>query len=156
MARIKQTANKRVPSGPVIARKAIKTVEASKRSREIKVAKPKTRITPVKVSAAQVKESQTIARRVHLRKLTFDRFANQSIPKRPFQRLVKKISQSFIPDARFQSDALLALQQATEDFLVGYFEDAVQCTLHAKRKTLMVKDVQLVRKLRRIEHWAPI
>jgi histone H3 len=44
------------------------------------------------------------------------------IRKLPFQRLVREISQEFKPDLRFQSAALLALQEASESYLVGLFE----------------------------------
>jgi histone H3 len=44
--------------------------------------------------------------------------------KLPFQRLVREIAQDYRSDLRFQSLALLALQEATEAFLVGLFEDA--------------------------------
>jgi histone H3 len=52
--------------------------------------------------------------------------------KLPFQRLVREISQEFKNDLRFQSTALLALQEATEAYLVGLFEDTNLCAIHAK------------------------
>lgn len=48
----------------------------------------------------------------------------------------------------WQSQALMALQEAAEAYLTGYFEDANQCALHAKRVTVMPKDFQLVQRLR--------
>lgn len=72
------------------------------------------------------------------------------IKKRPFQRLVKEICQIEAPgrDYRFQSTALLALQEAAEAYLVGLFEDTNICALHAKRVTIMPKDMQLARRVR--------
>lgn len=70
------------------------------------------------------------------------------IPKKPFQRLVKEISQEFITDLRFQSSALLALQEASEAFLTTLFEDANLTAIHAKRVTIMPRDIQLVRRLK--------
>lgn len=70
------------------------------------------------------------------------------IPKVPFQRLVREISQDCRADLRFQSTALMALHEAAEAFLVGLFEDANMCALHAKRVTIMPKDIVLARKIR--------
>lgn len=68
--------------------------------------------------------------------------------KAPFQRLVKEISQQFRGDFRWQSHAILALQEAAEAFLVGLFEDTGLCAIHAKRVTIMPKDVALARRIR--------
>jgi histone H3 len=70
------------------------------------------------------------------------------VRKLPFQRLVREIAQDYKSDLRFQSTAVLALQEAAEAYLVGLFEDATLCTLHAKRVTLMPKDIQLARRIR--------
>ncbi|XP_057453143.1 uncharacterized protein LOC130745007 [Lotus japonicus] len=70
------------------------------------------------------------------------------IPKLPFQRLVREVAQNFKADLRFQSDAVDALQEAAEAFLVGLFEDTNLCAIHAKRVTIMRKDLQLARRIR--------
>lgn len=70
------------------------------------------------------------------------------IRKRPFARLVREIAQDYKSDLRFQSTAVLALQEAAEAHLLGTFEDAYLCTIHAKRVTLMPKDIQLARRIR--------
>merc|ERR1719498_340568 len=70
------------------------------------------------------------------------------IRKLPFQRLVREIAQDMKPDLKFQSQAVLALQEAAEAYLVGLFEDTNLCTIHAKRVTIMPKDMQLARRLR--------
>ena len=62
------------------------------------------------------------------------------IRKLPFQRLVREIAQDFKTDLRFQSSAILALQEASEAYLVGLFEDTNLCAIHAKRVTIMPKD----------------
>ncbi len=49
---------------------------------------------------------------------------------------------------RWQSQAILALQEAAEAFLVHLFEDANLCAIHAKRVTVMQKDIQLARRIR--------
>ena len=61
------------------------------------------------------------------------------IRKLPFQRLVREIAQDFKTDLRFQSTAVLALQEASEAYLVGLFEDTNLCAIHAKRVTIMPK-----------------
>ncbi|BHF61074.1 hypothetical protein SprV_0100404600 [Sparganum proliferum] len=66
----------------------------------------------------------------------------------PFQRLVRKIAQDFKTDLRFQSSAVSALQEASEACLVGLFEDTNLCAIHAKRVTVMPKDIQLARRIR--------
>ena len=73
----------------------------------------------------------------------------------PFTRLVRDISIKFSgvteagePKLQWHIDALTALQEATEAYMVELFADATHCTEHAKRVTLFIQDVQLVRKLR--------
>merc|ERR1711906_47090 len=68
--------------------------------------------------------------------------------KLPFQRLVREIAQDYKTDLRFQSLAVLALQEASEAYLVGLFEDTNLCAIHAKRVTIMPKDIQLARRIR--------
>lgn len=68
--------------------------------------------------------------------------------KLPFQRLVREIAQDFKNDLRFQATAILALQEATEAYQVGLFEDTQLTAIHAKRVTIMPKDLQLSRRLR--------
>ena len=51
-------------------------------------------------------------------------------------------------DLRFQGSAVLALQEAAEAYLVGLFEDTNLCAIHAKRVTIMPKDIQLARRIR--------
>ena len=70
------------------------------------------------------------------------------IRKVPFQRLVREIAQDFTTDLRFQSSAVMALQEASEAYLVGLFEDTNLCAIHAKRVTIMPKDIQLARRIR--------
>lgn len=68
--------------------------------------------------------------------------------KLPFNRLVREIATDFKVDLRFQATAILALQEAAEQYVVSLFEDANLCALHAKRVTLMQKDLQLARRIR--------
>ena len=65
------------------------------------------------------------------------------IRKLPFQRLVRELAQELKPDLRFQSSALYALHEAAESFLVGLMESTNLAAIHAKRVTIMVKDMRL-------------
>jgi len=73
---------------------------------------------------------------------------NLLIRKLPFQRLVREIAQEYMLDLRFQSTAILALQEAAEAYLIGLFEDTNLCAIHAKRVTIQPKDMQLARRIR--------
>ncbi|KAK7695876.1 histone H3-like centromeric protein hH3v [Cerrena zonata] len=76
--------------------------------------------------------------------------------KLPFSRVVREITMEMQTDVnglpasglRWQSSAILALQEATEAFLVHLFEDANLCAIHAKRVTIMQRDIQLARRIR--------
>ncbi|KAI1479638.1 hypothetical protein K445DRAFT_315422 [Daldinia sp. EC12] len=73
------------------------------------------------------------------------------IRKLPFSRLVREIALTMRPadeGMRWQSQAILALQEAAEAFLVHLFEDSNLCAIHAKRVTIMQKDIQLARRIR--------
>ena len=73
--------------------------------------------------------------------------------KTPFQRLVMESTQDHKVDLRFQSSALGASQEASEAYLVELFEDSNLCAIHAKRVTIMPKDIQLTQQiLREREH----
>ena len=71
------------------------------------------------------------------------------IRKLPFQRLVREIAQDLGKmSIRFQSGAIIALQEASKAYLVGLLKDANLCAVHAKRVTIMPKDIQLARRIR--------
>ena len=70
------------------------------------------------------------------------------VRKLPFQRLIREIAEDFATDMRFQSAALNALQEATEAYLVGLFEDTNLCAIHAKPVTIMPQDIRLARRIR--------
>ena len=70
------------------------------------------------------------------------------IPKLPFQRLVKGIAKKMLTDIRFQSSAILALQEASEAFLIALFEDTQLLAIHAGRITIKPEDMQLARRVR--------
>ena len=76
------------------------------------------------------------------------------IRKLPFQRLVREIANDsqiikspLCGKVRFQSAAIMALQEASEAYLVRLFEDTNLCAIHAKQVTIMPKDIQLARRI---------
>jgi len=71
----------------------------------------------------------------------------------PFQRLVKEVSQKFKADFRYQASALQALQEATEAYIIGLFEDTNLCAIHARRVTIMPRDIQLALRIRGDGRW---
>jgi histone H3 len=132
MARTKQTARK--STGGKAPRKALAT-KAARRSAPATggVRKPH-RYRPGTVALRQIRKYQK-STELLLRKI-------------PFQRLVREVAQDFKSDLRFQSSAMLAVQEATEAYLVRLFEDTNLCAIHAKRVTIFPKDVQLCRRIR--------
>jgi histone H3 len=78
----------------------------------------------------------------------FQKSSELLIRKLPFQRVVKEIACDFKSDIRFQSQAILALQESVEAYIVSLFQDTNLCAIHAKRVTIMPKDMQLARRIR--------
>jgi len=66
----------------------------------------------------------------------------------PFQRLVREVAQDFKSDLRFQTNALEALQESCEAYCVSLFEETNLCAIHAKRVTIMPRDLTLCRRIR--------
>jgi histone H3/H4 len=133
MARTKQTARKSTGG------KATKKQLTTKNARKIIPAgaggvKHNRRFRPGTVALREIRRYQK-STELLMRKL-------------PFQRLVREIAQDFKTDLRFQSSAVMALQEAAEAYLVGLFEDTNLCAIHAKRVTIMPKDIQLARRIR--------
>mmetsp|Transcript_20041 Transcript_20041/g.40856 ORF Transcript_20041/g.40856 Transcript_20041/m.40856 type:complete len:150 (+) Transcript_20041:45-494(+) len=86
----------------------------------------------------------------------YQRSTELLIRKLPFARLVREITQTYNStpadgEKRWQAEALLALQEAAEYYMVHLFEDSNLCAIHAKRVTIMVKDIQLARRIRGVQ-----
>lgn len=111
-----------------------------------------------KSGAAQDEDVTRKARRfkpgtVALREIRrYQRSTDLLLLKLPFSRLVREIGLSLLPvdgeSLRWQSQAIQALQEAAEAFMVHLFEDTNLCAIHAKRVTIMQKDIQLARRIR--------
>ena len=80
----------------------------------------------------------------------FQKSTELLIRKLPFQRLVREICQDITKkqDVRWTSQAILAIQEASEAWLVGLFEDSNLCAIHAKRVTIQRKDIRLAQRIR--------
>jgi len=131
MARTKQTARKQ--TGTKAPRKQIGT-KAARKSAPISGVKKPHRYRPGTVALREIRK--------------FQKSTDLLIRKLPFQRLVREIATEYKSDLRFQSQAILALQESAEAYLVGLFEDTNLCAIHAKRVTIMPKDIQLARRIR--------
>ncbi|PQE11936.1 histone H3-like centromeric cse-4 protein [Rutstroemia sp. NJR-2017a BVV2] len=82
---------------------------------------------------------------------TYQKSTDLLLLKLPFSRLVREIALTLRPQGegmRWQSQAIQALQESAEAFLVHLFEDTNLCAIHAKRVTIMQKDIQLARRIR--------
>ena len=92
----------------------------------------------------------------------YQRSTENLIKKTPFQKLIREISQEYriCPDGpgtpsvqvHFQSTAIAALQEAAENFIVGFFEDVNLLAIHARRVTIMPHDICLALRIRGDHH----
>ena len=135
MARTKQTARKQAPTAGKAPRKQVASKQAARKSApSIGGIKKPHRYRPGTVALREIRKYQK-STELLIRKL-------------PFQRLVREVAQEYKSDLRFQSSAVVALQEASESYLVSLFEDTNLCAIHAKRVTIMPKDMQLARRIR--------
>ncbi|EDQ84449.1 uncharacterized protein MONBRDRAFT_12797 [Monosiga brevicollis MX1] len=83
----------------------------------------------------------------------YQKSTNLLIRKLPFARVVREVAQDFYHTAplRWQAKAIEALQEAAEAYIVRLLEDGNLCAIHAKRVTLMVRDIQLARRIRGVK-----
>jgi len=132
MARTKQTARK--STGGKAPRKTLATKAARKSAPAVGGVKKPHRYRPGTVALREIRRYQ--------------KSTDLLVRRLPFQRLVREIAQGFKEELRFQSSAILALQEAAEAYLVGVFEDTNLCAIHAKRVTIMPKDMQLTHRIR--------
>lgn len=138
-ARTKQTARKSTPgkaprkSTSGKAPRSQLATKAARKAHQPAIKKPR-RFRPGTVALREIRRYQKSGELL-LRRL-------------PFQRLVREVAQDMKNDLRFQASAILALQEASEAYLVSVLEDANLCAIHAKRVTIMPKDIQLSLRVR--------
>jgi histone H3 len=141
MARIKQRAGKSPNVSFVLRPKRIVRTNAVKKS-----------LSAIKAGTVR-KPHRYRPGTVALREIRcYQKSTELLIRKAPFSRLVHKVAEDYgqqmNKDFCFQSTAILALQEASEAYLIGLFEDTNMCAIHAKRVTIMPKDIQLARRIR--------
>merc|ERR1712159_307388 len=117
MARTKQTARK--STGAKAPRKQLANKAARKSAPATGGVKKPHRFRPGTVALREIRKYQ--------------KSTDLLIRKLPFQRLVRDIAHEYKTELRFQSSAVLALQEAAEAYLVGLFEDTNLCAIHARR-----------------------
>ena len=105
------------------------TVDDSNRAPAAGVQPPKKRIKKRPRALAQIKAMQ--------------QSTNLLIPKKRFARLVREIAQDYGNDFRFQKDAILALQEASEAYIIEVFKGANTQSIHAGRVGVNVSDWKL-------------
>ena len=125
---------------------SIKAEKAPRKTIHLKIiAARKTTPIPMNIKRPRRYRPGTLALR-EIRK--FQKSTDLLIRKLPFQRLVREIATNYKSGLRFQIQAVLALQEASEAYLVKLFEDTNLCAIHAKRVTIMPKDLSLARRIR--------
>ena len=132
MARTKQTARK--CTGGKVPRKALASKAARKSDPAAAGAKKPHRYRPGTVALRDIRRYQK-STELLFRKL-------------PFQRVVREIVQDFMSDLRFTRLSLLAIQEAAESYIIQMFEDTNLCAIHAKRVTIMPRDIHLAQRIR--------
>ena len=152
MARTKQTAHTGVGSGKSTAtctgKAAKQAATLGKSAKDVAQAWCKA-LRYYRVPSLR-KDSQGRTRKRHLGTASlmeikhYQKHVELLIPLLSFSRLVREVATEVSSvDLRFQSAALKALQEGSEAYVVGLLENSQLCTFHAKRVTLMPKDMQL-------------
>ena len=127
MARTKQSARKSAGAPPVKTKPGAKHVHVGRRRRPAG-----------RVSVQEIRKYQSSVETV--------------IPHAPFARIVRKISQEVIPGTRWTKEALLAVQEGAESYAIGLLADTNLCAIHAKRVTIMPRDMHLALQIRQEHH----
>jgi len=137
--------NKSAPVPPMkqVARKSTAAVKGGKKP-------PVARKAPREVAARTARKFRPGHQALReIRK--YQKSTDLLIPKLPFSRLIREVASnvaSHVQDLRFQSTAIMALQEAAEAYLTTLFEDTVLCAIHARRVTIMPKDMHLTMRIR--------
>lgn len=133
MARTKQTARK--STGGKAPRKQLATRAARKGAPAAGGVKKPHRYRPGTVALREIRRYQ--------------KSHDLLVPKLPYSKLFREILQDYKSDMRVQAAAFLAAQEMSEAFLVQRLEDSNLCAIHAKRVTVMPKDLQLAQRIQR-------
>lgn len=134
-----------------------RTKTAPRKGASIKQPRRQTGTKTLRASSKKTSEAPITAKKSHryrpgtvaLREIRrYQKGTDLLIRKLPFQRVVKSIAKEIKGNVRFQNSALMALQEAAEAYMVGLFEDTNLCAIHARRVTILIRDMQLARRIR--------
>ena len=135
MARTKMTARKTIGGKAPKKQLAVAAAAAKKTAPVASGVKKPHRYRPGTVALREIKHIQ--------------RSTDLLIRKLPFQRLVRGIAENENDKiGRFTRSSIMALQEATEAYIVGVLHDANLSTIHAKRVTVMPKDIKHAESIR--------
>ena len=137
-----KNASKKVPSKTMASKKA-----GVSKSKMQKASSAKTKADTM--SQGMRKKPKFHPGTVALREIKrYQKSSSHLLPKAPFYRLVREICSGIDNELRFQEQSLVALQEASEAYLVGLLEDSTLCAIHAKRQTVLKADMLLAKRLR--------
>ena len=131
MARTKLQAAKKNIKG---VQKQVKSSQGVKKTAQQSEEKVKRRLRPGVKALREIRQYQ--------------RSTDVLLPRAPLQRVIKEITAKYFPEARYSYGAIDAIQQCVESYMIGLFEDTQLCAIHAKRATVMTKDMRLARRIR--------
>ena len=140
----RKTSKSKSPTKKTAKPKAIKSSQSPKKASKSPKKSQKTASQPGEKRKIRFKAGTVALREIR----KYQKSTDLLLPRAPFQRLVREITGVHDPDLRFQAQALIALQEAAEAYLVGIFEDTQLCAIHAKRVTVQKKDMELARRIR--------
>ena len=147
-SKAKSAAGKKSKSPTKVDKKAGKP-KSAKPTASQKASKSPKKSQKTTASQKERKERRNRPGTVALREIRkYQKSTDLLLPRAPFQRVVREITGDYDPDLRFAAQALIALQEAAEAYLVGLFEDTQLCAIHAKRVTVQKKDMELARRIR--------
>lgn len=145
MARFKQSGPRRSVGSTSAASGAGGESSVVGRSRTAGVVRRRPDETPARRKKRRMRPGERALREIR----QYQNGSDLLIRRLPFARLVREIQQGLARQTySWQASAILALQEAAEAHLIGLFEDTNLCAIHAKRVTIMPKDMQLARRIR--------
>ena len=132
-----------LPKDLLYFREQVRMVKTKTTARKSTGKRPRENLTS-KLPKKSPRNGTVALREIH----RYQKMTELLIRKLPFNPLLREVARDFNANIRFQSEAIGALQEVSEAYLVGLFEDTNLCTIYAKRVTIMPKDIQLARRIR--------
>ncbi|WCJ22390.1 Histone H3 [Euphorbia peplus] len=139
MARVKHPAGRRNTSVPGAPATTSPTASSPATRAKTRRDTPSTSGTETKKKKHRYRPGTVALREIR----RYQKSVELLIPAAPFIRLVRELTGQYSTSVnRWQAEALVALQEAAEDFMVHLFEDSMLCAFHAKRVTLKVSSIE--------------